>query len=801
MVGQSNGRGRLYPDKDPQIYEACLPTLNNSNSPIHKRDINIPTKGATVTFSIEGEILFEFNKKYVKSYQSLVDLSLKQLRINFGFLCKKKLDGDEPIECVKKENRLNYLSYDQFSCERPKVIYLLNLDKNIGKNGISKKVWTKIWRDKYSFGCYSNSKFQLIKERLLQELNEYRKYHKTFPLVMNSEMSYKAQQHAEKFVAFGALILETSLEYEEIVTSTEIFNAPFIVKKWFEEFSKYNRYTMYFRKKFKNYEELFLRTTTHIGIGVAKKDCRLVFVFRIKRRQKKFSDVLPNFIKRKKIEHLSEIHPELVNKEVFIKVTECFNRKGQYIPKYNHLTYKACLPPLTRTNSKIEYRTSSFSVDGVTVTFAENGKKLMKCNRKTFSSLNEFTKCATNQRRVSFGRNCERAFNRSEPANCVSKKDKLDSVNKKSICEKPNTIYLLRLGENYKKSKFSNRIWAEIWSTNYNFECFSKNNYRLLRQRYLMEVNAYRGHHRAPPLFEDITMSHVAQRQAEEISTLGKVAPNSGIDYESPIDKKKVKLPENDVALTISVDGKASYECNNRRVPTLKELAQCAMKKRRVSFGPSCQKIFNENVLPKCINEKSVKDKSVRKPSCEEPNVMYLFNLDEKFRKNSFSNKVWSRIWQNKYDYTCFSYNNFYLLKQRYMLELNTYRSAHSAKPLIEHFELSERAQRRAEEIAESGKNFPRVDKCYEEVVGKSEILLAPFMVKKWYEEVSEYNFRNPFSKKMPQNFVKIIWKSTTYYGIGIAKRNCELIVVLMFKAKKRNSRRYFSNVKRSKIV
>uniref|UniRef100_A0A0K0FN12 SCP domain-containing protein n=1 Tax=Strongyloides venezuelensis TaxID=75913 RepID=A0A0K0FN12_STRVS len=267
----------------------------------------------------------------------------------------------------------------------------------------------------------------------------------------------------------------------------------------------------------------------------------------------------------------------------------------------------------------------------------------------------------------------------------------------------------------------------------------------------------------------------------------------------STINKKKVRIPEGDVTLKYTVDGKSSYECDNRRVPTLRELARCAMLKHRVSFGPTCQKVFKENKLPLCIKEKSVEDD--RKPFCEAPNVMYLYNLDEKFKKNHFSNKVWSEIWKNKYDYQCFSYKNFYLLKQRFILELNTYRGVHKAKPLTEHFELSKIAQRRAERIAESGKIFPRVDKYFEEVAGKSEILLAPFMIKKWYEEVSEYNFRNPFSKKRPQNFVKIMWRSTTYYGIGITKINCDLIVVLIFKAKKRNSRRYFLNVKRSKRV
>uniref|UniRef100_A0A0K0FN11 SCP domain-containing protein n=1 Tax=Strongyloides venezuelensis TaxID=75913 RepID=A0A0K0FN11_STRVS len=629
MVGESNGRGRFYPDKDPQIYEVCLLTLNNSNSLIQTKDINIPAKGATVTFSIGGKILFEFNKKYVKNYQNLVDFSLKQLYMNLGPLCKKTLDGDEPRVCVR-EKRLKYLSDDRYSCERPKVLYLLNLDKKIGKNDNRKKVWIKIWKDKYSFGCFSDSKFQLLKERvssincihifhqLLQELNTYRKYHKLFPLVMNSEISYKAQQQAEKFVAFGAVITEASSEYKEIVTSTEIFNAPFIIKKWFEEFSKFNRYTIYFRKKFKTYVELFLKTTTHIGIGVAKKGCRLVFVIRIKTRQRKLTYFLPSFNHRK-IERLCEIHPELVNKEVIIKVTECFNRRGNYVPKHNHLTYKVCLPSSTRSNSLVEYKRNSVPVDGISVTFAESGKKIYRCNRKTFSSLNEFTKCAINQHRVSFGRNCERVFNHSEPANCVGKKDKPDSVIDKSICEKPNTIYLLRLDENYKRSKFSNKIWAEIWSTNYNFLCFSKNNYRLLRQRYLMEINAYRGHHHAPPLFEDITMSHVAQCQAEEISKLGKVVHNSSIYYEV--------------------------------------------------------------------------------------------------------------------------------------------------------------------------------------IVGHCQILEAPFMIKKWYEENHKYKIFSSILNKNSNNFAKLIWKKTGYLGIGIAKKNCEMIIVVLFKARKKTFVEHLLNVKKNKKV
>uniref|UniRef100_A0A0N5BV76 SCP domain-containing protein n=1 Tax=Strongyloides papillosus TaxID=174720 RepID=A0A0N5BV76_STREA len=259
----------------------------------------------------------------------------------------------------------------------------------------------------------------------------------------------------------------------------------------------------------------------------------------------------------------------------------------------------------------------------------------------------------------------------------------------------------------------------------------------------------------------------------------------------SKINKRKVKFSEDDISLTFSVYGKPSFKCNGHKVPSLKKLTECAVNKTKIISGSNCQRVFNGLGSSACSH-----DKSNHKNVCQEPSIIFLNKLDPKFRQHSFSNKVWVNIWRNNYEYRCYSHRNFYLLRQRFMLEINTYRSAHRSPPLTEDYYLSKVAQDRAEKIASSGKVNTEKNEDYEEIVGVTDIFMAPFMVKQWYQEVNKYNFVTPFLTRNSKNFVKMIWKKTTYLGIGIVKRNCDLYIVLKFKKRKRKLIGLLSNVR-----
>uniref|UniRef100_A0A0N5BV78 SCP domain-containing protein n=1 Tax=Strongyloides papillosus TaxID=174720 RepID=A0A0N5BV78_STREA len=247
--------------------------------------------------------------------------------------------------------------------------------------------------------------------------------------------------------------------------------------------------------------------------------------------------------------------------------------------------------------------------------------------------------------------------------------------------------------------------------------------------------------------------------------------------------KRNFKIPEDGLTITFSINDKISYKCNKNQVHELDEMVNCAMKNRHVKFGDSCETEFYLNEAPNCIKQRSVKKPSMKENFCEKPNGLHLFNLKNQKRKNSFSNRVWLSIWQTEISFGCYSRKNFSLLKERFMRELNAYRSHHKLRPLIEEFELTQEAQKRAYNILRLGRIVPDTNLMCEEVIGSSNILLAPFIIKRWYDTaVNKYNFHTTFLPKRSKNFVKVFLKSTTHIGMGVVKIGCRVVVVLKFR-------------------
>uniref|UniRef100_A0A0N5BV81 SCP domain-containing protein n=1 Tax=Strongyloides papillosus TaxID=174720 RepID=A0A0N5BV81_STREA len=256
-----------------------------------------------------------------------------------------------------------------------------------------------------------------------------------------------------------------------------------------------------------------------------------------------------------------------------------------------------------------------------------------------------------------------------------------------------------------------------------------------------------------------------------------------------------VRHVKDDTIITFSFKGDAKFECYGRRVPSLREFAECVLRKRRVTFDPACLTLGDKNEHAICNKKYSMNRIIENEVVCEKPDTLLLI-LEGKLGRNSFSSLIWKKIWNNRFSFGCYSYMNFKLLKERFLREINAYRTAHKAYPLIESLQISEEAQKRAEEIASQKKIMSIEIGNYDEIIGFSDLIYAPLMVKKWYDEVLFYNFKFPFFTNKVSNFVKMVWKSTTHVGIGIAKCKCKIFVVLKFSPKIKNTHNFISNIK-----
>ncbi|XP_031568818.1 cell wall protein PRY3-like [Actinia tenebrosa] len=117
----------------------------------------------------------------------------------------------------------------------------------------------------------------------------------------------------------------------------------------------------------------------------------------------------------------------------------------------------------------------------------------------------------------------------------------------------------------------------------------------------------------------------------------------------------------------------------------------------------------------------------------------------------------------------------------------NTYRAQHGVPPLVWSEELAQHAQNWADQLAsrdevkhdlvamnkhDEGENLaffhPAVPKCQGSMEGNC--VLCREMIKRWYDEVKNYDYDNGHSKNpdgITKHFTQIIWANTSEVGIG----------------------------------
>ncbi|CEF66097.1 CAP domain-containing protein [Strongyloides ratti] len=203
----------------------------------------------------------------------------------------------------------------------------------------------------------------------------------------------------------------------------------------------------------------------------------------------------------------------------------------------------------------------------------------------------------------------------------------------------------------------------------------------------------------------------------------------------------------------------------------------------------SIQDLSNQNNV-----RNSIENSHSRHSSRRSSDKYNSFNIKTVLRDNSFSTRIWQRIWINC-DYKCFVRNNFKMLKYNLLREMNEYRKWHNAPKLTEDRHISKLAQKRANQIALTS-SLTRDDSDYlGETVGVAYLPAAFLIAKKWYEEKKGFNFLLKRPKPGSQMFTQLVWKSSLIVGIGVAVRGDMVIVVCKYLPKGNTPKDYKRNV------
>uniref|UniRef100_A0A0N5BLQ4 SCP domain-containing protein n=1 Tax=Strongyloides papillosus TaxID=174720 RepID=A0A0N5BLQ4_STREA len=142
-----------------------------------------------------------------------------------------------------------------------------------------------------------------------------------------------------------------------------------------------------------------------------------------------------------------------------------------------------------------------------------------------------------------------------------------------------------------------------------------------------------------------------------------------------------------------------------------------------------------------------------------------------------YCKKFWLILWRNC-DYYCYSRNNFEVMKQKFLSEINYYREKYGVGKLVESPQLSSTALRYLNEIVSLRS---RMDVTKFENVGKASLARAPLIVNHWFGEHKSYKWNTRFGSTETRHFTAMVWNKTSKIGIAVLRVNNEIFLKIMY--------------------
>uniref|UniRef100_A0A0N5BKX2 SCP domain-containing protein n=1 Tax=Strongyloides papillosus TaxID=174720 RepID=A0A0N5BKX2_STREA len=143
----------------------------------------------------------------------------------------------------------------------------------VGNNGYSSEVFKSIWKD-YNADNDEKNGYKNMKERMLNESNEYRKHHRAPPLEINSTLAEMAQKYAEKLASTGIFAHDPNNRKdrtgENLGFGSALNIAATVVKLWYDENEYYDYGSKQYNPKAGHFTQLVWKESTKAGFGVAK---------------------------------------------------------------------------------------------------------------------------------------------------------------------------------------------------------------------------------------------------------------------------------------------------------------------------------------------------------------------------------------------------------------------------------------------------------------------------------------------------------------------------------------------------
>uniref|UniRef100_A0AAF5HXA9 SCP domain-containing protein n=1 Tax=Strongyloides stercoralis TaxID=6248 RepID=A0AAF5HXA9_STRER len=528
----SNGRTYYFPDNSV-LTRICLPAPFIKTKKLKKVQVEGIDENEVIKHTGPKKVTFVCNKNTVPTLTHLAKCAYYGRSKAVGRNCEARFSEHDPPNSIVK---VPFVFPKPRRCPASEDIFLIALYSKVKKNTYSNIVWKSIWKTSINLACLTHRRHSLLKERFLRELNSYRTDHRVFPLVEDPNLSEMAQDYASNLSQIQRKYSESGRNLELIFGSSELFSAPLFIKHWYDEKRYYNFLLGRANYRCQNFIKLVWKSFKLIGMGIAKNVNCFTHVFEyyvtlIRRRYFYVYGEVNYSNEEDLIYDLGKQHPELINKEIFLKgVGEIVSKnKTLYFP-YNSVISRICLPaPYIRSVKLKKVKVKDIN-DNEIIKHTGPKKVTFVCNKNTVPSLIQLAKCVLYGSSTTVGINCERKFSKHDPPNCIEKVPFVFPKPKR--CAASEDLVLTALYSKLRKKSYSDCVWRSIWITSINFACFSERKHSLLKERYLRELNHYRTDHGVLPLVENPSLSEIAQEYASDLNKIRNKYSEKGNKFE-----------------------------------------------------------------------------------------------------------------------------------------------------------------------------------------------------------------------------------------------------------------------------
>uniref|UniRef100_A0A0N5B289 SCP domain-containing protein n=1 Tax=Strongyloides papillosus TaxID=174720 RepID=A0A0N5B289_STREA len=154
----------------------------------------------------------------------------------------------------------------------------LKIEEYLRRFTLSGRIWHRVWHNCKHIQCYSKNNYAVLYGKFLDEMNLYRKIHKSRPLQMDPILSRKAMEDARRSAANGRLMSSVNPSFGENSIICNVSSAPLIVYNWYKRGLNHDYKTLAPLSESLEFSNMVWKGTRKVGIGIVKKG-KVLYIF------------------------------------------------------------------------------------------------------------------------------------------------------------------------------------------------------------------------------------------------------------------------------------------------------------------------------------------------------------------------------------------------------------------------------------------------------------------------------------------------------------------------------------------